>query len=129
MLLLTFPSQEERRKFGGSAFLEIQFCRMPKEPPIKEIVAVENIKSCQNDSLYVHEIADFISIYGKYFDDGIFNNLKSGSLDVYGINYYYSDFVKRLIERLLNDKPAEYNQFVNWLKQAEKYNGFYILGI
>ncbi len=129
MLLLTFPSQEERRKFGGSAFLEIQFCRMPKETPIKEIVAVENIKSWQNDSLYVHEIADFISIYGKYFDDGIFNNLKSGSLDVYGINYYYSDFVKRLIERLLNDKPAEYNQFVNWLKQAEKYNGFYILGI
>ena len=129
MLLLTFPSQEERRKFGGSAFLEIQFCRMPKETPIKEIVAVENIKSWQNDSLYVHEIADFISIYGKYFDDGIFNNLKSGSLDVYGINYYYSDFVKRLIERLLNDKPAEYNPFVNWLKQAENYNGFYILGI
>ena len=129
MLLLTFPSQEERRKFGGSAFLEIQFCRMPKETPIKEIVAVENIKSWQNDSLYVHEIADFISIYGKYFDDGIFKNLKSGSLDVYGINYYYSDFVKRLIERLLNDKPAEYNPFVNWLKQAENYNGFYILGI
>ena len=129
MLLLTFPSQEERRKIGGSAFLEIQFCRMPKETPIKEIVAVENIKSWQNDSLYVHEIADFISIYGKYFDDGIFNNLKSGSLDVYGINYYYSDFVKRLIERLLNDKPAEYNPFVNWLKQAENYNGFYILGI
>ena len=129
MLLLTFPSQEERRKIGGSAFLEIQFCRMPKETPIKEIVAVENIKSWQNDSLYVHEIADFISIYGKYFDDGIFKNLKSGSLDVYGINYYYSDFVKRLIERLLNDKPAEYNPFVNWLKQAENYNGFYILGI
>ena len=129
MLLLTFPSQEERRKFGGSAFLEIQFCRMPKETLFNEIVAVENITNWQNDSLYVHEIADFISIYGKYFDDGIFNNLKSGSLDVYGINYYYSDFVKRLIERLLNDKPAEYNQFVNWLKQAEKYNGFYILGI
>ena len=102
---------------------------MPKETLFNEIVAVENITNWQNDSLYVHEIADFISIYGKYFDDGIFNNLKSGSLDVYGINYYYSDFVKRLIERLLNDKPAEYNQFVNWLKQAEKYNGFYILGI
>ena len=129
MLLLTFPSQEERRKFGGSAFLEIQFCRMSKETPINAIVAVENIKNWQNDSLYVHEIADFISIYGKYFDGGIHNNMKSGSLDVYGINYYSSDFLKRLIERILNDKPAEYNQFVNWLKQAEKYNGFYILGI
>lgn len=62
MLLLTFPSQEERRKIGDSAFLEIQFCRMPKESPINAIVAVENIKNWQNDSLYVHEIADFISI-------------------------------------------------------------------
>ena len=29
MLFHTFKSQEERRKFGGSAFIEIQFCNMP----------------------------------------------------------------------------------------------------
>ena len=29
MLFHTFSSQEERRKYGGSAFIEIQYCKLP----------------------------------------------------------------------------------------------------
>ncbi len=43
MLFLTFHSQEERREYGGSAFIEMQFCKLPAGTGIKDIVAVGNI--------------------------------------------------------------------------------------
>jgi len=30
-----FDSQEKRRKYGGSAFMEIQFCRLPEGTPME----------------------------------------------------------------------------------------------
>lgn len=129
MLFLTFDSQEERRKYGGTAFMEIQFCRMPRDSSIEKIVAVSNIKDWMNDSLYIHQIAEFTKIYGDFLDGGIYNNLKSGWIDVYGINYYKPDFVSLLIKKILDIKPIEYEVFIKWLNEAEKYNGFYILGI
>ena len=44
VLFHTFKSQEERRKFGGSAFIEIQFCNMPFQATMKELVAVNSMK-------------------------------------------------------------------------------------
>ena len=54
MLFHTFKSQEERRKFGGSAFIEIQFCNMPFQATMKELVAVNSIQDWKDDSLYVY---------------------------------------------------------------------------
>ncbi len=53
MLFYTFKSQDERRKFGGSAFIEIQFCMLPVNSKIERLVAVGNIEHWNNDSLYI----------------------------------------------------------------------------
>ena len=53
MLFLSFHSQEERRAYNSSAFLELQFCRLPAHMSVKERVTVEHIRHRQNDSLYV----------------------------------------------------------------------------
>ena len=43
MLFKIFNSQEERKKYGGSAFIEIQFCRLPMGTNVKDIVAGKTI--------------------------------------------------------------------------------------
>ena len=54
MLFLKFSSQDERRAYGGSAFIELQFCKLPPATPIKKIIAVDSIENWKNDSLYVN---------------------------------------------------------------------------
>ena len=44
MLFHTFENREQRRACGGSAFVEIQFCRLPYGTSVKEIVLVDSIK-------------------------------------------------------------------------------------
>ena len=53
MLFHTFNSQEERRAFGGSMFIELQFCKLPVGTKNKKIISVDSIVNWQNDSLYV----------------------------------------------------------------------------
>ena len=45
-----FNSQEERREYGGSAFIEIQFCRLPRDTSLSEIVDVDSIENWMNDT-------------------------------------------------------------------------------
>lgn len=129
LLFLTFHSQEERREYGGSAFIEMQFCKLPVETGIKDIVAVRNINNWQNDSLYIYDDNVFYKEYSPIFNGGIYNNLKSGIVDVYGINYYAPVLIDSIFEKLHRKKPVDYEVVSDWIEKAQKYNGFYILGL
>ena len=124
-----FDSQEERRNFGGSAFIEIQFCKLPSGTTTKKLVAISNIKHWQNDSLYIDDENAFYQEYGHIFNCGLYNNLKTGIVDIYGINYYAPSLIESIIEKLQKEKPADYEALIEWLTKSEEYNGFYILGI
>lgn len=129
MLFHIFKSQEERRKFGGSAFIEIQFCKLPSETTTRNLVAVNSINHWQNDSLYIDDENLFYQEYSKIFNSGIYNNMKSGAVDIYGINYYAPSLVDSIIAKLQKGKPVDYEILIEWLTKSKAYNGFYILGI
>lgn len=129
MLFHIFNSQEERREYGGSGFVEIQFCRLPVGTTVKELVAVDNINHWQNDSLYIADESTFYREYSRIFECGTYNNLKSGIVDIYGINYYAPYLVDSIIEQLRQAKPIDYDVLMGWLIKSKFYNGFYILGI
>jgi hypothetical protein len=128
MLFYIFHNQTKRQDLGGSAFIEIQFCRLPERSSIKSIVDVSSIKHWQNDSLYVSNENAFYREYGHIFDCGTYNDLKTGPVDLYGINYYPASLTDTVIERIREAKPADYIVLVDWLERAKAYNGFYILG-
>ena len=131
MLFHTFSSQEERRKFNGSDFLEIQFCKMPQKTEVEIIIAVDSINHWLDDSLYVSgdDHNTFFQEYGGIFDCGIYNNLETGPIDICGINYYGPDLIDAIIKKLLTIRPTDHERLVDWLNTAKKYNGFYILGL
>ena len=126
-----FENKEDRRQFGGSAFIEIQYCRLSSNTKLKKIVSVNSIRNWVEDSLYifVDDIDSFIDSYGSIFNMGTYNNVKKGSIDVFGINYYTSDDVKKIVDTITNEKPIDYQILLNWLSKATQYNGIYILGI
>lgn len=130
MLFHTFSSQEERKEFNGSDFLEIQFCRLPKKTEAEIIVKANSISHWLDDSLYVSgdDGNAFFEEYDCIFDGGIYNNLETGTIDPWGINYYGPDMIDAIIAKLLKIKPTDYENLVEWLNKAKKYNGFYILG-
>lgn len=127
----SFSSQDKRKNFGGSDFLEIQFCRMPPKTEIERMVAVDRIKHWCCDSLYIsgEDVSAFFKEYGCIFDCGIYNNLETGAIDPYGINYYRSDLIDAIIAKILKKRPADYEKLAAWLNTAKQYPGFYILGI
>lgn len=129
MLLHIFKSQEEQRNLGGSAFIEIQFCKLPYETKTKNLVAVSSINDWQNDSLYIDDENLFYQEYSKFFNSGIYSNMKSGVVDIHGINYYAPSLVDSIIVKLQKGKPVDYEILIEWLTKSKEYNGFYILGI
>ena len=64
-MFLSFNTTEERRSFGGSAFLEIQYCKILKSKPLKRIVSTDSIKNWDNSSLYVYD-DDIKKFYDEY---------------------------------------------------------------
>ena len=126
MLFYTFNSQDERKNFGGSAFIEMQFCKLPVGT---KIVKIRNIENWGNDSLYINNVDEFYQEYSDIFDCGIYNNLEQGVVDIFGINYYSYDLIDLIINKIKNKKPREYDALIQWLNNAKRYNGFYILGI
>ncbi|MBE6655007.1 MAG: hypothetical protein E7608_06070 [Ruminococcaceae bacterium] len=129
MLFHVFASQEERRVFGGSYFIEMQFCALPHGTLEKDIVAVDNIKNWENDSLYINDDELFYKEYSRIFNGGIYNNGKRGTVDVFGINYYPPSLTEDIIKKISEEKPADFEVLLAWLNRARAYNGFYILGI
>lgn len=130
-MFYSFASQTERRKFGGSDFLEIQFCKIPLKTKLKKVVAVHSINYWQDDSLYVsgNDLDTFLKEYSCIFDCGIYNNLETGMVDPFGINYYGHELIENLIAKILKVKPTDYEKLLEWLNTAKKYKGFYILGV
>lgn len=126
-----FEKSQDRRQFGGSAVIEIQYCRLTSNTKLKKIVSVNTIQNWVDDSLYifVDDIDSFIASYGSIFNMGTYNNVKKGSIDVFGINYYTSDDVKKIVDTITNEKPIDYQILLNWLSKTTQYNGIYILGI
>lgn len=122
-----FNSQEERRAFGGSCFIEFQYCRHCAKTALKRIL--NNPNHWQDGSLYVADLDLFYTEYGCIFDCGIYHNMKTGTVDLYGVNYYTPDLVDTVVKKIQNEKPAEYKTLLSWLEKAKEYNGFYILGV
>ncbi len=131
MLFHSFNNQDERRAFGGSDFLELQFCKIKKGTNIKSIVSTRNIIDWCNDSLYVYgdDTDVFYKHYKDVFKNGVYNNLKSGDIDFFGINYYSADQVNEMIKIIEENKPEEYTVLLSWLNKAKEFNGVYILGV
>ena len=128
-LFHTFSSQEERREYGGSAFIEIQFCKLAADTPVREIIKSGCKNHWMNDSLYVDEENRFFREYANILDCGIYENMESGKVDIFGINYYSPDVVESIMKRIDDAKPADHEVFHEWLDRSKQYNGFYILGI
>ena len=130
MLFHIFSSQEERREFGGSYFIELQYCRLAQGTEIEKIVSVDAIEHWKNDSLYVygHDSDTFVSHYGKIFTGGIYSNRKSGIVDVYGINYYSKEQMQLILEQIRRMKPLDYWTLLTWLEKSKENIGFYVLG-
>ena len=126
-----FESKEDRRIFGGSAFIEIQYCKLKHNARIKKIVSINAIDNWQDDSLYVYvdDIDEFYNNYRDIFNYWVYNNLKKGEIDLYGINYYSPQQLIEIIDKIEKQKPMDYAVILEWLKQGTNYNGFYILGI
>lgn len=129
--IMLFLSFEKLSEFDGTAFIEIQFCNMPFQTSIEKIVDVDNINFRKNDSLYIYHEDDtaFYQQYGHIFNCGIYGNLETGNVDLYGINYYSPDNIDSLIETIIREKPSDYEVLTEWLNMAKNYNGFYILGL
>lgn len=117
MLFHLFNSQEEQREFGGSLFIEIQFCKLPQET--KKIVAVSSIKNWQNDSLYINDENTFCLEYSSIFNSGIYNNLKSGVVDIYEINYYSPSAVDPIIAKLNKEKTIGLHNACRMVNQSK----------
>lgn len=130
-MFLHFQNQDERRKYGGSAFIELHYCKLPTSTKLKKLVAVKSINNWQDDSLYifVDDIDKFYTEYKDILTDGIYGNLKSGTIDLYGINYYSQEQVTNIIEKIKGNQPLDYETLLQWLNKNANNNGIYILGI
>ncbi len=128
-MFLKFKTTEERRAYGGSDFMELQYCTLPDDTSNKKIVDAE-IHHWQLSSLYVFgdDFNKFYAEYGEIIGNGLYGNLKEGSVDFYGINYYNREKTAKIIDRLKECKPKGYEVLLEWLSSSSNYNGFYILG-
>ena len=131
MLFHMFSSQCERRNFGGSDFIEIQYCRLPQESSIQEIVSEDLIEHWKNDSLYVYgnDMEAFYQSYESIFTGGIYSSLSTGPMDLCGINFYSHKQADLIQERIKAQTPPDRQVLLEWLKGAKSLVGFYLLGL
>ena len=131
MLFHTFASQNERKQFGGSDFMELQLCKLKRNTKLEKIVSNKAIEHWKNDSLYIYgdDIEEFYGIYGEIFRDGYYGNSERGIVDYCGINYYTLEQTMLIVETLKREKPKDFQVLLDWLTDAEKYNGIYLLGV
>ncbi|MGN0771559.1 MAG: hypothetical protein ACI4MI_03115 [Christensenellales bacterium] len=96
MIFHSFANQEERRKFGGSAFIELQYCTT------KHVKVVNKHGYWRDSSLYIYvdDIESFCCDYGDIFYGGTYHNLHSGEVDISGMNYYTPVQLKGIILKI-----------------------------
>ena len=130
MLFYSYDAMQEATEKAGP-FIELQYCKAKQSTKLKKLVSVNSQKFKEESSLYVSsdDMYIFLDRYGEIFQNGIYNNLKSGIVDLFGINYYPPSQMKEIIEKLERTKPEDYLILSEWLKHGMNYNGFYILGI
>ena len=131
LLFYSFSSQTERREYGGSDFIEFQCCKLKRGTSIKKIISVDHIEHWKNNSLYLSgdNMEEFLFLYSDIFNKGIYNNGKSGAVDLFGINYYPPELEETII-KLLRVRNSEYDRILtDWLMTADEHNGLYILGV
>ena len=130
MLIHSFHSQAERREFGGSDFIEIQYCRLPEGISLRDIVSIDAIEHWRDDSLYIFgdDMDLFYEHYGDIITDGVYCNGNRGPMDPFGINFYARGQAAEIVERLAEEKPPEYQTLCRWLQVGVQYLGFYLLG-
>jgi len=126
-----FESKKARRAFGGSAFIEIQYCKLKPSASIRKIVSLSSLPFWENDGLYIYvgDIDCFLSNYAEIFENGVLSNFTAGSIDEFGTNYYPPSQLNEIMRKINERKPLDYEVLLEWLKQGIAYNGIYILGI
>ena len=131
MLFYSFSSQTERRESGGSNFIEFQCCKLKRGTSIKKIISVDHIEHWKNNSLYLSgdNMEEFLLLYSDIFNKGIYNNRKSGAVDLFGINYYPQKIEKAIVKRLRERNSEDDRILTDWLMTADEHNGLYILGV
>ena len=131
MLFHSFSSQTERREYGGSDFIELQCCKLKRGTSIKKIISVDHIEHWKTDSLYLSgdDMDNFLFLYSDIFNQGIYNNGKSGLVDLFGINYYPQELEETIIKRLRERNSENDRILTDWLMIADEHNGLYILGV
>lgn len=126
----SFKNQDERRAFGGTAFMEFQYCKLKPKTRIRKIL--RRVPYWQDGGLYVHwqDMYCFFSNYEEIFGDAVLSNVKGATgMDPYGVNYFSSAQMKDIIEKIEEQKPLDYEILLEWLKKGTDYNGFYVLGL
>ena len=131
LLFYSFSSQTERREYGGSNFIEFQCCKLKRGTSIKKIISVDHIEHWKNNSLYLSgdNMEEFLLLYSDIFNKGIYNNGKSGVVDLFGINYYPPELEKAIVNRLRERNSEDDRILTDWLMTADEHNGLYILGV
>lgn len=124
----SFSSQSERRAFGGSCFMEFQYCRLPQKTSRDRIV--DSMDHWKLDSLYLHgdDMGTFWELYRHIFTGGYYGNGKSGVVDMWGINYYTPEQTQQILAQLKQENLPESQRLIDWLEKAD-CNGFYLCGV
>ena len=116
-----------KKEKGSSAYYEFSFCK--KDMSIDKLTK-RGYEHRSEDSLLLHIDNDsrFFEHYMKYFEnphspDG------TGRFYCAGVNYYTAVETKEILSRIEKDAPPYSAPLISWLREAEKYNGFFFLGI
>lgn len=112
-----FKNKDERKKIGGTAFIEFAYCKKKSKFNFfkkKEVL-------WNDDSLYIY--VDDIEEFCKLYDEII--NVKN----IYGSNYYSKEQTIEIINLLKLKQPNDYLVLVEWLEDVKLYDGFWIYGI
>ncbi len=129
-MFLKFSSDKERIAAGGTAFIEIQYCRLPKGTKNKKLITAKSLQFWDLSSLYIKDtdIKEFCYAYAHILDEAL-NGGEDDTFDVYGVNYYNNIRVKEILHQIEREEPLEYEILAQWIRSNPYDNGIYILGI
>ena len=105
----------------------MQFCRLPRGTKKKTLL--KDVTFWKLDSLYIDDEETFYTDYSSIFNRGLYSNLRTGPVDIFGINYYAPEQLDPIMEKTLEKTPADHAILLDWLNKARAFNGFYILGL
>ena len=116
-----------KKKKGSSAYYEFSFCK--KDLPIDKLTK-KGYEFWSEDSLllYIDDDSRFFEHYIKYFENP-YSPDGTGRFCYFGVNYYTPEKTAKMRSQIEKDSPPYSAPLIEWLYEAEKYNGFFFLGI